>query len=188
MVIINDTVFSKKYIEEIRMLKTDASDKYKIFKVIYNGFGLIFLFVFIRGLVSIFLAKEDADVLMTIFYGIIAAVFLFIGMFWMDRSNRKTFQLQYKGMVGVKLHYEIDSEQIMVSDGDDESDYFTWDMVDSYQDTKDTFYLSLEGNDCLPVDKTGFTEGEFKDLLDLTKAELKRFGQDNGKADVSDKR
>lgn len=66
---------------------------------------------------------------MIVLFGLVAVVFLYIGMIGMDKSNKKKFHNIYGKMVGIKFTYEIDAENIIITDEENDSDTFSWNEV-----------------------------------------------------------
>lgn len=63
----NRTLFKQEYIDAMRASNFD-NNKYKIFKMIYNIFGLLFGMGCIRYLIFQIMGSEEADWFMVIFY------------------------------------------------------------------------------------------------------------------------
>ena len=170
MTIKNTTKFQPKTLEGINRASKFKNEKYKKFKLIYNLVGLIFLMLFVRYMVM-FLVKDDtSDVFLTVFYAVAAVVFLFIGMYWIDRDNRHRFNNLYKNMIGVEFKYEIDSEDIIVEDTDKDTDNLKWVDVTKVEKDLDYVYLFFDNDNCLALDNNGYTSGTKDDLLALSEA------------------
>ena len=137
----NRTLFKQEYIDAAMRASNFDNNKYKIFKMIYNIFGLLFGMGCIRYLIFQIMGSEEADWFMVIFYACAAAVFLYIGMIGMDRSSKRKYHNIYSRMVGIKLN----------------------------QDTENIF-LFVSADDCLVINKEGFVEGTYKDLIELATA------------------
>ena len=74
----NRTLFKQEYIDAAMRASNFDNNKYKIFKMIYNIFGLLFGMGCIRYLIFQIMGSEEADWFMVIFYACAAAVFLYI--------------------------------------------------------------------------------------------------------------
>lgn len=170
MVIKNKTLFQKEYVEAAMRAGNFDNNKYKFFKMVYNMFGLLFGMGCIRYLVFQFMGSEDADWLMVVFYGLAAAIFLYIGMVGMDKSNKKRYHNTYSKMIGITFTYEIDADNIVVTDEEDDSDTFRWDDIIKWNEDRDNIYLFVAAHNCLVINKSGFTEGTEKDLKELASA------------------
>lgn len=111
------------------------NSRYKTFKLIYNMFGLIFGMMMIRELVLKMTGNEQADTFMIVLFGLVAVVFLYIGMIGMDKSNRKFHNIRKDGR-NQRFSYEIDAENIIITDEENDSDTFSWnDIVKWNQDS-----------------------------------------------------
>ncbi|MGN0318446.1 MAG: YcxB family protein [Lachnospira sp.] len=170
MVIKNKTQFTKECMEGAMRASNFDNNKYKLFKLIYNMFGLIFGMMLVRYLVFWLTGQEEADIFMMVFYGIVSGVFLYIGMVGLDRNNRKNYHNIYGKMIGVTFSYEIDSETITVTDEEDDADSFIWDDFIKWNQDQDNFYLFVSNDNCLVISKKGFTEGTEADFRELVKA------------------
>lgn len=170
MVIKNKTLFQKEYIEAAMRAGNFDNNKYKFFKIVYNMFGLLFGMGFVRYLVFQVMGSEDADWFMVVFYALISAIFLYIGMIGMDRSNRKRYYNTYSKMAGITFTYEIDADNIVVTDEEEDSDTFKWDDVIKWNEDQNNIYLFVAAHNCLVISKGGFIEGTEKDLKELATA------------------
>mgnify|MGYP002552063747 CR=1 FL=1 len=166
----NRTLFKQEYIDAAMRASNFDNNKYKIFKTIYNIFGLLFGMGCIRYLIFQIMGSEEADWFMVIFYACAAAVFLYIGMIGMDKSNKKKFHNIYGKMVGIKFTYEIDAENIIITDEENDSDTFSWNEVVKWNQDSDNMYLFVGDDNCLVVSKKGFTQGSADDLRQLADA------------------
>ena len=101
MVIKNKTLFQKEYVEAAMHAANFDDNKYKFFKIVYNMFGLLFGMGCVRYLVFQALGREEADWFMVVFYGLAAAIFLYIGMVGMDKSNKRRYHNTYSKMIGI---------------------------------------------------------------------------------------
>ena len=152
------------------------NSRYKTFKLIYNMFGLIFGMMMIRELVLKMTGNEQADTFMIVLFGLVAGggffifCFLYIGMIGMDKSNKKKFHNIYGKMVGIKFTYEIDAENIIITDEENDSDTFSWNEVVKWNQDPDNIYLFVGDDNCLVVSKKGFTQGSADDLRQLADA------------------
>ena len=107
---------------------------------------------------------------MIVLFGLVAVVFLYIGMIGMDKSNKKKFHNIYGKMVGIKFTYEIDAENIIITDEENDSDTFSWNEVVKWNQDPDNIYLFVGDDNCLVVSKKGFTQGSADDLRQLADA------------------
>ena len=167
MTIKNETAFTKECMEGAMRASNFDNSRYKTFKLIYNMFGLIFGMMMIRELVLKMTGNEQADTFMIVLFGLVAVVFLYIGMIGMDKSNKKKFHNIYGKMVGIKFSYEIDAENIIITDEENDSDTFSWDDVVKWNQDTDNIYLFVGDDNCLVVSKKGFTAGSADDLRQL---------------------
>ena len=103
MIIKNETAFTKECMEGAMRASNFDNNRYKTFKLIYNMFGLIFGMMMIRAVVLKLTGSSESDTFMIVLFGLAAAVFLYIGMVGMDKSNRVKFHNIYGKMVGVKF-------------------------------------------------------------------------------------
>lgn len=133
-------------------------------------FGLLFGMGCIRYLIFQIMGSEEADWFMVIFYACAAAVFLYIGMIGMDRSNKRKYHNIYSRMVGITFTYDIDAEYIVVTDEEDDKDTFSWDDIIKWNQDTENIYLFVSADDCLVINKEGFVEGTYKDLTELATA------------------
>ena len=95
-------------------------------------------------------------------------------------SRYKTFKLIYKlfGIIFammmvrefVKFSYEIDAENIIITDEENDSDTFSWNEVVKWNQDSDNMYLFVGDDNCLVVSKKGFTQGSADDLRQLADA------------------
>lgn len=175
----NKTLFQKEYVEAAMHAANFDDNKYKFFKIVYNMFGLLFGMGCVRYLVFQALGREEADWFMVVFYGLAAAIFLYIGMVGMDKSNKRRYHNTYSKMIGITFTYEIDSEDIIVTDEENDSDTFKWDEVIKWAEDKDNIYLFVSAHNCLVINKDGFTEGTAKDLKELAAAVFAVRGEDD---------
>ena len=152
MTIKNETAFTKECMEGAMRASNFDNSRYKTFKLIYNMFGLIFGMMMIRELVLKMTGNEQADTFMIVLFGLVAVVFLYIGM------------------VGIKFTYEIDAENIIITDEENDSDTFSWNEVVKWNQDPDNIYLFVGDDNCLVVSKKGFTQGSADDLRQLADA------------------
>ena len=66
----NRTLFKQEYIDAAMRASNFDNNKYKIFKMIYNIFGLLFGMGCIRYLIFQIMGSEEADWFMVIFYAV----------------------------------------------------------------------------------------------------------------------
>ena len=170
MIIKNETAFTEECMEGAMRASNFDNNRYKTFKLIYNMFGLIFGMMMIRAVVLKLTGSSESDTFMIVLFGLAAAVFLYIGMVGMDKSNRVKFHNIYGKMVGVKFTYEIDAENIVITDEENDSDTFPWASIIKWNQDQDNIYLFVAEDNCLVVSKKGFTEGTDKDLRELAQA------------------
>lgn len=170
MTIKNETAFTKECMEGAMRASNFDNSRYKSFKLAYNLFGLIFGMMMIREIVLKMTGNEQADTFMIVLFGLVAVVFLYIGMIGMDKSNKKKFHNIYGKMVGIKFSYEIDAENIIITDEENDSDTFSWDDVVKWNQDTDNIYLFVGDDNCLVVSKKGFNAGSADDLRQLADA------------------
>ena len=170
MTIKNETAFSKECMEGAMRASNFDNSRYKTFKLAYNLFGLIFGMMMIREIVLKMTGNEQADTFMIVLFGLVAVVFLYIGMIGMDKSNKKKFHNIYGKMVGIKFSYEIDAENIIITDEENDSDTFSWNDIVKWNQDSDNIYLFVGDDNCLVVSKKGFTQGSADDLRQLADA------------------
>lgn len=170
MTIKNETAFTKECMEGAMRASNFDNSRYKTFKLAYNLFGLIFGMMMIREIVLKMTGNEQADTFMIVLFGLVAVVFLYIGMIGMDKSNKKKFHNIYGKMVGIKFSYEIDAENIIITDEENDSDTFSWDDVVKWNQDTDNIYLFVGDDNCLVVSKKGFIQGSADDLRQLADA------------------
>ena len=89
MVIKIKTLFQKEYVEAAMHAANFDDNKYKFFKIVYNMFGLLFGMGCVRYLVFRHWEEKRLTGSWLCFYGLAAAIFLYIGMVGMDKSNKK---------------------------------------------------------------------------------------------------
>ncbi len=170
MTIKNETAFTKECMEGAMRASNFDNSRYKTFKLAYNLFGLIFGMMMIREIVLKMTGNEQADTFMIVLFGLVAVVFLYIGMIGMDKSNKKKFHNIYGKMVGIKFSYEIDAENIIITDEENDSDTFSWNDIVKWNQDSDNIYLFVGDDNCLVVSKKGFTQGSADDLRQLADA------------------
>lgn len=187
MLIKNTTVFTKETLEGLNRASNFTNEKYKKFKLIYNLAGLIFLMLFVRYMVLFVTNDDSKDIFLTVFYAVAAAVFLFIGMYLMDRDNKRRFNNLYKNMIGVEFNYEIDSDTIKVEDADGDVDILKWEDVLRVEKDAKYIYIFFNSEDCLSLLRTGFTSCTDKDLLELSRAILATRQKEPGKQTKNNK-
>lgn len=170
MTIKNETAFTKECMEGAMRASNYDNSRYKTFKLAYNLFGLIFGMMMIREIVLKMTGNEQADTFMIVLFGLVAVVFLYIGMIGMDKSNKKKFHNIYGKMVGIKFSYEIDAENIIITDEENDSDTFSWNDIVKWNQDSDNIYLFVGNDNCLVVSKKGFIQGSADDLRQLADA------------------
>lgn len=170
MTIKNETAFTKECMEGAMRASNFDNSRYKTFKLAYNLFGLIFGMMMIREIVLKMTGNEQADTFMIVLFGLVAVVFLYIGMIGMDKSNKKKFHNIYGKMVGIKFSYEIDAKNIIITDEENDSDTFSWNDIVKWNQDTDNIYLFVGDDNCLVVSKKGFTAGSADDLRQLADA------------------
>lgn len=170
MTIKNETAFTKECMEGAMRASNFDNSRYKTFKLAYNLFGLIFGMMMIREIVLKMTGNEQADTFMIVLFGLVAVVFLYIGMIGMDKSNKKKFHNIYGKMVGIKFTYEIDAENIIITDEENDSDTFSWNDIVKWNQDSDNIYLFVGNDNCLVVSKKGFIQGSADDLRQLADA------------------
>lgn len=167
MTIRNNTAFTKECMEGAMRACETGNSRYKTFKLIYKLFGIIFAMMMVRELVMKLTGNAQADTFMILLFGVVAVVFLYIGIIGMDKSNRRKFHNIYGKMVGVKFSYEIDAENIIITDEENDSDTFSWNDVVRWNQDQDNIYLFVGDDNCLVVSRNGFTQGSADDLTQL---------------------
>lgn len=170
MVITNKTTMSEAAVKGAMRASNFDNNRYKTFKGIYNVFGLVFGIMLVHTLAGRILGEAGQDQLLVWLYGIATAVFLYLGMYGMDRNNYKRFQRMYGKMQGHTFSYEIDSEEIRVTDDEQDSDSILWKDILKWEQDADYFYLFAGETECLIIDKNGFGEGTQQDLKELAAA------------------
>ena len=78
--------------------------------------------------------------------------------------------VSYTHLVGIKFTYEIDAENIIITDEENDSDTFSWNEVVKWNQDPDNIYLFVGDDNCLVVSKKGFTQGSADDLRQLADA------------------
>lgn len=170
MVIENKTKITQERIDGVMRASNFDNDRYKKFKLVYNLFGLLFGVMFVRSVVEHMMNTSSADTFMTMFYAVATAIFLYIGMIGMDKNNKNRFQSIYGKMKNITFTYAIDSEEIKVTDEEEDSDLFSWKDVTKWNQDQNNFYFFVSQENCLIMDKKGFTSGTEQDLRDLATA------------------
>lgn len=166
MVIKNETTIKEENIKAVMRAGNFDNNRYKLFKIIYNSFGLIFGMMMISMLMPVLLGNGTTEYALIIIYGIACIVFLYIGMYGMDRNNYAHFQAVYSKMVGHTFKYEIDSEEILVSD-EEETEKVLWKDIIKWAEDADNIYLFVGITEAMIISKDGFTECSSKELREL---------------------
>ena len=167
MILKNETAFTKECMEGAMRACETGNSRYKTFKLIYRLFGIIFAMMMVREFVMKLMGNAQADTFMIVLFGIVAVVFLYIGIIGMDKSNRRKFHNIYGKMVGVKFSYEINAENIIITDEENDSDTFSWGDVVRWNQDQDNIYLFVGDDNCLVVSRNGFTQGSADNLAQL---------------------
>ena len=170
MVIKNETVITKEMIKAVMRASNFDNNKYKTFKLIYNIFGLIFGMMFVSSLVPLLVGESGIDYFIIIMHGLASAIFLYIGMYGMDKNNYNRFKQIYFNMVGHTFKYEIDSEEIKVTDDDGDSDILLWKEVIKWNEDVENYYVFSTLEEALIISKKGFTECTSKEFKELATA------------------
>ncbi len=170
MVIKNTTTFKKEYIKRIMWANNSDDNKYKRFKLIYNTFGLVSVMMFVRYFIFDMMGSMQTSKPLMYIYAIVAVICLYIGMYGMDSNKLKSYNKLYGNMNNIKFIYSIDETGITVSDEDDDSELFEWERVVKLKQDIDNFYFFVGSEECLVIDKKGFTSGSIKELYDLSQA------------------
>lgn len=170
MVIQNKTIIKKEHIRAVMRASNFHNESYKRFKMIYNMFGLLFGMLFVRFMMFHMLGRSQENMTLLVLYGVLAVVFLYIGMQGMDRGKYKKYYRVYGNMIGVEFTYEIDSEGINVTDTDGDSEYVAWKDVLKWEEDMDSFFVYVAMEECLILDKHAFTAGESADFKELITA------------------
>ena len=154
MVIKNQTKMKKEHIQAVMRAANFDNDRYKKFKLMYNFFGLLFGMMFVRYLIFEMLGSSERQPVMMVLYGIVGAVFLYIGI--------------YGNMIGITFTYEADSEGIRMTDEEGDNEFFEWERMLKWVEDLDSFFVYMGLEECLILDKNSFVEGtdiNFKELL-----------------------
>lgn len=170
MVIKNETVITKEMIKAVMRASNFDNNKYKTFKMIYNVFGLIFGMMFVSSLVPLLIGEPGVDYFIIVLHACACAIFLYIGMYGMDKNNYNRFKQIYLNMVGHTFKYEIDSEEIKVTDDDGDSDILLWKEVIKWNEDVENYYVFSSPEEALIISKKGFTECTSKDFKELATA------------------
>jgi hypothetical protein len=170
MTIKNSTVLSKEAVKGAMRASNFDNNRYKAFKIIYNSFGLVSGMMAIRYLIMEMIGSQDENKWMLVIFVIVAAVFLYLGMYGMDRSNMRRFNLLYKNKIGKEFQYEIDSDEIHITEAGKDPEVFSWNQVEQWNQDTDRIYLYIKGRECAIIDNKGFSQCDEKDLRDLAKA------------------
>lgn len=170
MVIKNKTLITKEMIKSVMCASNFDNNKYKAFKTVYNVFGLIFMMMLVSTLAPVLTGSQEADYVIIGFYATAGAVFLYIGMYGMDRNNYNRFKQIYLNMTGHTFEYEIDSEEIRVTDDEGDSDVLLWAEVLKWNEDTQNYYVFSGVNEALIINKSGFTECSSKDFKELATA------------------
>ena len=168
MVIKNQTKMKKEHIQAVMRAANFDNDRNKKFKLMYNFFGLLFGMMFVRYLIFEMLGSSERQPVMMVLYGIVGAVFLYIGMYGMDKSNYKKYYRIYGNMIGITFTYEADSEGIRMTDEEGDNEFFEWERMLKWVEDLDSFFVYMGLEECLILDKNSFVEGtdiNFKELL-----------------------
>ena len=168
MVIKNQTKMKKEHIQAVMRAANFDNDRYKKFKLMYNFFGLLLGMMFVRYLIFEMLGSSERQPVMMVLYGIVGAVFLYIGMYGMDKSNYKKYYRIYGNMIGITFTYEADSEGIRMTDEEGDNEFFEWERMLKWAEDLDSFFVYMGLEECLILDKNSFVEGtdiNFKELL-----------------------
>ena len=168
MVIKNQTKMKKEHIQAVMRAANFDNDRYKKLKLMYNFFGLLFGMMFVRYLIFEMLGSSERQPVMMVLYGIVGAVFLYIGMYGMDKSNYKKYYRIYGNMIGITFTYEADSEGIRMTDEEGDNEFFEWERMLKWVEDLDSFFVYMGMEECLILDKNSFVEGtdiNFKELL-----------------------
>ncbi len=170
MMIKNKTTICEAAVKGAMRASNYNNSRYKIFKMIYNVFGLIFGIMLVHSLVVDILGEAEHDNALVWLYGAATAVFLYLGMYGMDRSDRRRFSRNYAKMQGHTFYYEVDSEEIRVKDDEDDSDSIMWQDILKWEQDAEYFYFFASEDECLILDKKGFEEGTPQELGTLAEA------------------
>ena len=111
MTIKNETAFTKECMEGAMRACEAGNSRYKTFKLIYKLFGIIFAMMMVREFVMKLTGNVHADTFMILLFGVVAVVFLYIGVIGMDKSNRFSWNEVVK--------WNQDSDNMYLFVGDD---------------------------------------------------------------------
>lgn len=170
MVLKNNTKMTKEHIKAVMRASNFENNRYRSFKLFYNFFGLLFGMMFVRYLIFNMLGSSRQNNVLLVLYGAVTVVFLYIGVYGMDRSNYKKYYRIYGNMVGITFTYEIDSDGINVIDEENDNEFFEWNCVVKWTEDLDRFFVYVGVEECLILDKNAFVEGESKDFKELITA------------------
>lgn len=187
MVIRNQTKMKKEHIKAVMRAANFDNDRYKKFKLMYNMFGLLFGMMFVRYLMFEMLGSSQRQNFWLLLYGGMSAVFLYIGMYGMDRSNYKKYYGIYANMVGITFTYEADSEGVRMTDEEGDSEFFEWSRMLKCAEDLDSFFVYMGLEECLIIDKKGFVEGTDKEFKELLKAIMGLRKENGENAEMSKK-
>lgn len=179
MKIKNETVIKQADVKGAMRASHFDNQKYKLFKIIYNSFGLLFGMLFIRLLIPVLLGKSNEDIGFLIMYAAACLVLLYIGMYGMDRNYDKQFEKTYAKLVGRTFQYEIDSEELAVI-SQERTDTVLWSEVDKWSEDAENFYVFCGDVQGLILCKEGFTECSAKDFRQLASAVMQMRAQKDG--------
>ena len=93
----NRTLFKQEYIDAAMRASNFDNNKYKIFKMIYNIFGLLFGMGCIRYLIFQIMGSEEADWFMVIFYACAAAVYIYDSAVWFSGGSISVYRNDWNG-------------------------------------------------------------------------------------------
>lgn len=170
MVLKNQTKMTKEHIKAVMRASNFENNRYKSFKLFYNFFGLLFGMMFVRYFMFDMLGSSQQNNALLVIYGAVTAVFLYIGMYGMDRSNYKKYYGIYGNMVGITFTYEIDGDGINVIDEDNDNEFFEWERVINWTEDLDRFFVYVGMEECLILNKNAFVEGDSADFKELITA------------------
>ncbi len=165
MVIKNTTTITKEDVKGVMYAVNCEDKRYRAKKLIFNGGGLIFGMVFVSCLMPE-LAYGTGSKIAIIISGLLCGILLVIGMYGMDINNFKKFNEHYSHLIGKACKYEIDSEEICIKD----KESVLWADIIRWHEDVNNFYLFMDAENALIINKKGFTECNAKDMKDLITA------------------
>ena len=162
----NKTKITQEAVKAAMVASNFSDDRYKKIKVIYNFFGLLSGIMFVRYLSLQLLGSDEANTGFTVLFGVVTAVFLFIGMYGMDKSKIKIFRQVYQDIMDTYIEYVIDNEGIGIGHEDNEVDknMILWKNISHWKEDVDYFFIFMDDKTAFIIKKSEFTQGSASDL------------------------